>query len=282
MSGRHIKVCNRIRDISCQVIVSKSCLGRRARSRQLLRRSPHSIDNERIRQSISLFAFVVHAHSNTQTPTSTCPAYNHHHHRHLPNMSPDINTIHNTSGSPLAHRPRRISLAGTDGHVAQPGPPSPRSPRSPSLSSLQAAATLNAGLQRSPASPSPVRNTIERRRSSLLNNFTLNDPSIPAPGEMQSTNNPHSPSTGRRRSSVLAATADPHHHRQPSLGELHQELEAETEGQVNRLLHMGTELWQIHHKMSSHHQMNRANKVSVCLALLPTGRTLLLAALLAA
>lgn len=33
-------------------------------------------------------------------------------------------------------------------------------------------------------------------------------------------------------------TADPHHHRQPSLGELHQELENEQEAQVNRLLHM--------------------------------------------
>lgn len=152
-------------------------------------------------------------------------------------MSPDINTIpiHNPSASHLTRTPRRISLAGTDGnHVAHPGPPSPRSP---SLSSLQAAATLNAGLQRSPGSASPVRNSIERRRSSLLNNISLNDPSIPSPGEMQPNTN-HSPRTGRRRSSVLAGTADPHHHRQPSLGELHQELEAETEGQVNRLLHM--------------------------------------------
>jgi hypothetical protein len=70
-----------------------------------------------------------------------------------------------------------------------------------------------------------------------MNNFTLNDPTIPSPGEMQSTNN-HSPRNGRRSSILAATTADPHHHRQPSLGELHQELEAETEGQVNRLLHM--------------------------------------------
>lgn len=68
-----------------------------------------------------------------------------------------------------------------------------------------------------------------------MNNFALNDPAIPSPGEMQT--NGHSPRNGRR-SSILAGTADPHHHRQPSLGELHQELEAETEGQVNRLLHM--------------------------------------------
>lgn len=41
---------------------------------------------------------------------------------------------------------------------------------------------------------------------------------------------------GRR--SIALPTADPNHHRQPSLGELHQELENEQEAQVNRLLHM--------------------------------------------
>ena len=150
-------------------------------------------------------------------------------------MSPDINTLHHTSRTPTSgpHGTRRISLAGTEAMVTQNGPPSPRSP---SLSSLQAAATINAGLHRAPESASPVRGSIERRRSSLMNNFALNDPTIPSPGEMQSTN-AHSPRNGRR-SSILAGTADPHHHRQPSLGELHQELEAETEGQVNRLLHM--------------------------------------------
>jgi hypothetical protein len=96
---------------------------------------------------------------------------------------------------------------------------------------------INASLHRSPDSASPVRNSIERRRSSLMNNFALNDPTIPSPGEMQSTN-AHSPRNGRRSSILAGTTADPHHHRQPSLGELHQELEAETEGQVNRLLHM--------------------------------------------
>jgi hypothetical protein len=156
-------------------------------------------------------------------------------------MSPDINTLHHTSrqptqGSPLPYRPRRISLAGTNDPLVtqQSGPPSPRSP---SLSSLQAAAMINASLHRSPDSASPVRNSIERRRSSLMNNFALNDPTIPSPGEMQSTN-AHSPRNGRRSSILAGTTADPHHHRQPSLGELHQELEAETEGQVNRLLHM--------------------------------------------
>ncbi|KAM0712497.1 hypothetical protein Q7P37_011594 [Cladosporium fusiforme] len=152
-------------------------------------------------------------------------------------MSPDINSIppSRSPNSPLAstRRPRRISVTTATDHTAHPGPPSPRSP---SLSSLQAAATINAGLHRSPGSPSPARNSLERRRSSLMNNFALNDPAIPSPGEMQ-TQNSSSPRPGRR-SSVIGNTADPHHHRQPSLGELHQELEAETEGQVNRLLHM--------------------------------------------
>ncbi|OJJ80545.1 uncharacterized protein ASPGLDRAFT_38910 [Aspergillus glaucus CBS 516.65] len=40
-------------------------------------------------------------------------------------------------------------------------------------------------------------------------------------------------------SPVLATTGDPHHHhRTPSLGELHQELEQEQEAQVNRLLQL--------------------------------------------
>ena len=70
-----------------------------------------------------------------------------------------------------------------------------------------------------------------------MNNLIINDPSVPAPGEMQQSNSTSSsPRMGRR--SIALATADPHHHRQPSLGELHQELENEQEAQVNRLLHM--------------------------------------------
>lgn len=71
-----------------------------------------------------------------------------------------------------------------------------------------------------------------------MNNLSINDPALPAPGEMQhsSGGNSVSPRTGRR--SIALSTADPHHHRQPSLGELHQELESEQEAQVNRLLSM--------------------------------------------
>jgi len=148
---------------------------------------------------------------------------------------PDVNSLPMHPRSPsMSQRPRRISISDASHGYAPP------SPRSPSLSSLQAAATINAGLHRSPSSASPARtNGLERRRSSLMNNLSLNDPAVPAPGEMQ-TNTGSTSSSPRagRRSVAMGPTADPHHARQPSLGELHQELEAETEGQVNRLLHM--------------------------------------------
>ena len=72
-------------------------------------------------------------------------------------------------------------------------------------------------------------------------NLQLNDPSVPAPGEMVtderagsitgfSAPSPRFPSG----SPLLQARENPHHHRAPSLGELHQELEAEQEAQVVR------------------------------------------------
>jgi len=79
---------------------------------------------------------------------------------------------------------------------------------------------------------------LERRRSGLINNLSINDPTVPTPGEMQPVNGSNNSSPRLRRRSIAMATADPHHHRQPSLGELHQELESEQEAQVNRLLHM--------------------------------------------
>ena len=59
-------------------------------------------------------------------------------------------------------------------------------------------------------------------------NLQLNDPAIPAPGEMVT----ESPSQRRSSLSSSPLTADPNHHRAPSLGELHQELEAEQEAHV--------------------------------------------------
>ncbi|KAG5921948.1 hypothetical protein E4U53_003750 [Claviceps sorghi] len=140
-----------------------------------------------------------------------------------------------------------------DGSVLTSADSPTGSPR-PSSVSLQAAATMNAGLQREPSrqssSGSLPRNTsspnTSRRRSTVLMNLQLNDPSIPGPGEMANDRpgyTAHSP----QPMSGSPLMADPHyhhhhhhhhHHRAPSLGELHQELEAEQEGHVNRLLQM--------------------------------------------
>ncbi|EMC96772.1 hypothetical protein BAUCODRAFT_34167 [Baudoinia panamericana UAMH 10762] len=144
---------------------------------------------------------------------------------------PDLNTLPNSpppsAAAPAVVRPRRISITSNI-----EGPPSPRSP---SLSSLQAAAAMNASRH----SPHRHPQGLERRRSSLMNNLSINDPTTPAPGEMQHSNggpSAGSPRVGRR--SIALATADPHHQRTSSLGEIHQELENEQEAQVNRLLYM--------------------------------------------
>jgi hypothetical protein len=119
------------------------------------------------------------------------------------------------------------------------------SPRSASIS-LQAAATLNAGLQHessrrsSSSSHALVRTSPHtgRRRSAVLMNLQLNDPSVPGPGEMASERLGSYQATSPLLLAHSPTTADPHHHRAPSLGELHQELEAEQEAHVNRLLQM--------------------------------------------
>ncbi|KAF1811519.1 hypothetical protein P152DRAFT_377880, partial [Eremomyces bilateralis CBS 781.70] len=111
---------------------------------------------------------------------------------------------------------------------------------SPSSHSLAAAATMNAGIQTdearrsTPSSPltHSIRNRgIERRRSGVRMNLNLNDPAIPGPGEMAVT-----PGSVSRHGSIGGGYTGFDHHRAPSLGELHQELENEQEAQVNRLL----------------------------------------------
>ena len=121
--------------------------------------------------------------------------------RYKDKMPPDLNSL------PPSPTLGRISDSTMTASENQP------SPHSPSLSSLQAAASINAGMRNS---NSPRASATQRRRSSLLTNLHLNDAQIPGPGEMQ----------------------DSHHHRAPSLGQIHQELENEQEHQVNRLLHM--------------------------------------------
>ncbi|OBT58303.1 hypothetical protein VE04_01772 [Pseudogymnoascus sp. 24MN13] len=125
----------------------------------------------------------------------------------------------------------------------QDNPPSPRAGSgSAPTTSLQATAAVNAGLaqedSRRSSISSPRRSS--RRRSTVLMNLALNNPSVPAPGEM--VHEPHT-QTGLEASPRLGAAGgvgvgDPHHLRNPSLGEIHQELEQEQEAQVNRLLQM--------------------------------------------
>ncbi|KAH7084449.1 hypothetical protein FB567DRAFT_82682 [Paraphoma chrysanthemicola] len=138
---------------------------------------------------------------------------------------PDINSL---PPSPLA------SPSPSNDTSRNQSPSATRTMASPSPHSLAATAAMNAGIQNEEtrrSSSGSMRREVERarRRSSIRLNLNLNDPSVPAPGEMQ-----RSPSAARSR----GLPQSPHHERAPSLGELHQELEYEQEGQVNRLLNM--------------------------------------------
>ncbi|EXJ82500.1 hypothetical protein A1O3_06313 [Capronia epimyces CBS 606.96] len=94
-------------------------------------------------------------------------------------------------------------------------------------------------------SPRLGRMPSDRRRSQVAMGLNLNDPTLPSPGELSSSdprvNLSHSfvsaspPTIGGR---PAIATGDPHHQRQPSLGDIHNELEQEQEAQVNRMLQM--------------------------------------------
>ncbi|KAI2609432.1 uncharacterized protein GGS25DRAFT_520225 [Hypoxylon fragiforme] len=163
-------------------------------------------------------------------------------------MAPDLNSL--PPSSPSAIRPRIMTSSNGNGDSAIRGESASPSPRSASTS-LQAAATMNAGLQHEPmrrsssSSLSRQRQSPQmgRRRSTVLMNLQLNDPSLPGPGEMvaEGGGSVHSTSSPQpmAMSPLLGGSGgDPHHNRAPSLGELHQELEAEQEAQVNRLLQM--------------------------------------------
>ncbi|KAI1914368.1 hypothetical protein LOZ53_000294 [Ophidiomyces ophidiicola] len=158
-------------------------------------------------------------------------------------MPPDLNSLpppRSMSSSPLQIRTMQSSPedSGTQ------SPP----PRSSSVS-LQAAAAINAAdISRRSSTRSPQANrAAERRRSAVAMNLNFNDPTVPGPGELSNADHrsslrstrssfTHSP-TGIGSSPIIS-TGDPHHHRTPSLGEIHQELEQEQEAQVNRLLLM--------------------------------------------
>ncbi|KAL6896372.1 FAD dependent oxidoreductase [Trichoderma evansii] len=160
-------------------------------------------------------------------------------------------------------------MMAANGDVSVPRSESPTgSPRSASIS-LHAAAAMNAGLQREPSrrssnnslAPSLSSPTSGRRRSTILMNLQLNDPSVPAPGEM--FQDPIRASPQPISAAVLPPDAS-RHHRTPSLGELHQELEAEQEGHVNRLLNMiRQQQLELQRLQASHPQAVAADEAAV-------------------
>ena len=128
--------------------------------------------------------------------------------------------------------------------------PSRHSPsRHASSSSLAAAATINAGFHnqesrrsstssnRGRPSPQISRSERERRRSNtFLGSY---DPTLPGPGELQvgdlraqSYQGMNLPFRSASPQAIGSPIMGAHRDRAPSLGELHQELEAEQEAQV--------------------------------------------------
>ncbi|KIW14120.1 hypothetical protein PV08_06901 [Exophiala spinifera] len=162
---------------------------------------------------------------------------------------PDLNSLppsRSMSSSPMQSRNMTAS--------SPPNRNDTPSPRASSLSLATAAITnaANESSRRSSVSargsPRLGRMPSDRRRSQAALNFSLNlnDPALPSPGELSSSDprlsfshsyaSSASPQTIGGRSAI--ATGDPHHQRQPSLGEIHNELEQEQEAQVNRMLQM--------------------------------------------
>lgn len=158
-------------------------------------------------------------------------------------MPPDLNSLPpSKSPSPTALHLRPIGTAMSSSQRDS------ISSQRPSTHSLAAAATMNAA-DRSPSngrgSPRLDRRASDRRRSQVMMSLSINDPAIPAPGELSSSDrrssmgnafSAASPSSIGGRQTL--ATGDPHHHRRPSLGDIHNELEQEQEAQVNRMLSM--------------------------------------------
>ncbi|CEJ53723.1 hypothetical protein PMG11_00068 [Penicillium brasilianum] len=149
-------------------------------------------------------------------------------------MPPDLNSLppsrSSSTSSSLPHRNLSAVSPGTTTPAA-PANPSTTSPR-PSRGSSIGRVSVS-----------------ERRRSNAGMHLNFNETGTTASGN----NNGDAPWSEHRSSmgqafrtasptshggSPVFATADPHHQRAPSLGELHQELEQEQEAQVNRLLQM--------------------------------------------
>ena len=155
----------------------------------------------------------------------------------IPSKMPDLNSL-------PPSRPPSISQSRVYGSNQEPLPGQPiPSPRASSVS-LAAAATINAGIQNQESRRSSTSSNRNRppqpsqRRSSVAMNLSLNDPTLPGPGELQTSDQSSSMAHAFRTSSPrsprgpYSPSFPQQHHRTPSLGELHQELEQESEAQV--------------------------------------------------
>ncbi|KAL4910088.1 hypothetical protein BDW74DRAFT_144417 [Aspergillus multicolor] len=145
-------------------------------------------------------------------------------------MSPDINSLPPSRSASASPRQRRNLTSLLDA-IASTGASNSSSNSNINHSS---SSTMSSEL---PRRHLPI-SVSERRRSGNLNinsssNNSYSEPigdipsASPEPARTSLFNFPNSPIMG---------FGDPHHHRAPSLGELHQELEQEQEAQVNRLL----------------------------------------------
>ena len=149
-------------------------------------------------------------------------------------MAPDINSLP-TSQSPSQSQQQSPQTRASRNRVMAAATEPARRVHSPPTGSLGVAATLNAGLQNDERRPSngSLRSSAQRRRSSIRMSLNLNDPALPAPGEMaqHTGSRPRGPSWSLH-DSISSPSEPTRHARAPSLGELHQELENEQEAQV--------------------------------------------------
>lgn len=165
-------------------------------------------------------------------------------------MAPDINSLGSdtplspVSSIPSPSHPRTASVGPDLPLPLRTTPPS--ASRSGSIS-LQATAAINASMQTQDSrrssissnargSPQLLRSGQDPSSRNAAMRINLSDPAAPGPGELQTAGAGRRPSQTMFRSSPLgspvASTADPHHQRAPSIGELYQELEQEQEAQV--------------------------------------------------
>ncbi|RDW90386.1 uncharacterized protein DSM5745_02161 [Aspergillus mulundensis] len=146
-------------------------------------------------------------------------------------MSPDINSLPPSRSASASPRQRRNLTSLLDA-IASTGASNSSTNSNNNHSN---SSTMSSEL---PRRHHPI-SVSERRRSGNLN---INSSSNNSYSEPIGDNSSASPSEPARASlfnfpnSPIMGFGDPHHHRTPSLGELHQELEQEQEAQVNRLL----------------------------------------------